>query len=65
MVEINGNLHVHSLENWQGSFNTGTGYMATPKRRKKEEEEKPQKEEPDSEGVTKDDSGVVHVDLVA
>ena len=64
MVEINEVFHVNTLEAWQGSFGTGTGYMATP-RRKKEEPEKAPDSKPVSEGVTKDDSGVVHVDLIA
>ena len=65
MVEINSNLQVNNLEAWQGSFGTGAGYMPTPRRKKEEEEEKPEKEADPKEGVTKDDSGVVHVDLVA
>ena len=67
-AEINGNLHVNTLEAWQGSFGTGTGYMATPRRRKEEEEkEKPGENDPPTkeEGVTKDDTGIVHVDLIA
>jgi hypothetical protein len=63
MVEINSNLQVNNLEAWQGSFGTGAGYIPTPRRKK--EEEKPEREAEPKEGVTKDDSGVVHVDLVA
>lgn len=64
MVEINNLFQVNTLEAWQGSYGTGTGYMAIPRRKKEEEEESPKPKRTD-EGVTKDDSGVVHVDLIA
>jgi hypothetical protein len=65
MVEINDVFQVHTLEAWQGSYGTGTGYMATPRRKKEEEEETSPKPKRADKGVTKDDSGVVHVDLIA
>lgn len=65
MVEINNVFQVNTLEAWQGSYGTGTGYMATPRHKKEPEEEKPSDSKRPPEGVTKDDSGVVHVDLIA
>ena len=65
MVEINNIFQVNTLEAWQGSYGTGTGYMATPRHKKEEGEEKTSDSKRPNKGVTKDDTGVVHVDLIA
>jgi hypothetical protein len=61
-MEVGGIFHIPNLDQWQGSFGTGPGPMPLPPK-KKEPEEEEEKKPP--AGVTQDDSGVVHVDLIA
>jgi hypothetical protein len=61
--EVNSIFHVHHLDAWQGSYSTGPGHTPLPP--KKKEPKKDEHEEPQGEGITQDDSGVVHVDVVA
>ncbi|GMV65292.1 MAG: hypothetical protein KJ050_15075 [Candidatus Omnitrophica bacterium] len=63
-MEVGGIFHINSLDAWQGSFSTGGGYRPRPQK-KKEENPSDQKQPEPPEGVTRDDSGVVHVDLTA
>lgn len=62
-MDVNSIYQVSHLEAWQGSTGTGPGYMSLP-RKKKQDEEKSKKEKP-AKGITHDDSGIVHVDLIA
>jgi hypothetical protein len=63
VVEINNNLQVNTLEAWQGSFGTGSGYMPVPRRKKNEGEEADQEKGKEGKGLTKGDDGRVHVDI--
>ena len=62
-MEVGGIFHIHNLDNWQGGFSTGPGLQYRPRKKKESEDKQPQEQPP--EGVTKDESGVVHVDVVA
>lgn len=61
-MEVNGVFQVPHLDPWQGSFSTG-GEAGQRKPAKDQKEKDSEEKKP--EGVTKDESGVVHVDLVA
>ncbi len=64
-MEVGGIFHINNLEQWQGGFSTGPG-LQYRRPKKKESEDNPTPEETETpEGVSKDESGVVHVDVVA
>ena len=62
-MEVGGIFHVNHLESWQGGYSTGPGLQYRRPKKKESEEEKSSEQTP--EGVTKDEGGVVHVDIVA
>ena len=61
-MEVNGVFQVPNLESWQGSFSTGGD---TGQKKPTKDQDDTDSEEKKPEGVTKDGSGVVHVDVVA
>lgn len=63
-MEVGGIFHINNLDAWQGSFSTGGGYRPRPQKKKEDSSQSNPAQEP-PEGVTQDDSGVVHVDLTA
>jgi hypothetical protein len=62
-MEVGGIFHINHLENWQGGFSTGPGLQYRHPKKKEAEDNSTPEETP--EGVTQDESGVVHVDVVA
>ena len=64
-MDVNTVYQVSHLDAWEGSMGTGAGYLNTPRKKKEEDEEKNSQDRKGPKGITQDDSGVVHVDLMA
>ncbi len=62
-MEVGGIFHINNLDSWQGGYSTGPGLQNRRPKKKEPEENPPTEETP--EGVTQDESGVVHVDMNA
>ncbi|MCA9411257.1 MAG: hypothetical protein KC931_20955 [Candidatus Omnitrophica bacterium] len=65
-MDVNTVYQVSHLDAWEGSLGTGAGYLNVPRKKKEEDEEKENSRRRRKEkGITQDDSGIVHVDLIA
>ena len=64
-MEVNEIFHIGPLDPWQGSKGQESGLP--PRKRKKEREKKEEEADDGAEqgGLTRDDEGVVHIDLTA
>ncbi len=64
-MEVGGIFHISNLDPWQGSFSTGGGPNPHPRKKKDPEGDDKRSNTPNPTGVKPDETGVVHVDLIA
>ncbi|MCG3200092.1 MAG: hypothetical protein HUU16_04260 [Candidatus Omnitrophica bacterium] len=64
-MEVGGIFHISNLDPWQGSYSTGGGPNPHPRKKKEPDREDEGTQHPNPAGVTPDEAGVVHVDLIA